>query len=142
MNYYLFEANDFELNLVFVEEELQTFRELWENDISLKKIAKQMRRHPSEIALLVFDHAERELIRERQQGLHGHEGGAFMRMEPVIISETGELKLDIMELPESCVLIISHGKAKIAPLPKHAETSIVTHDGKVSRVRFDEGEVF
>lgn len=72
MNYYLFEANDFELNLVFVEEELQTFRELWENDISLKKIAKKMRRHPSEIALLVFDHAERGLIENRQQGLHGY----------------------------------------------------------------------
>lgn len=65
-----------------------------------------------------------------------------MRMEQVEISETGELKLDIMELPESCVLIISEGKVKLAALPSHAETSIVTYKGKVKRVNFDEGEDF
>ncbi|ANU28439.1 hypothetical protein I858_015725 [Planococcus versutus] len=65
-----------------------------------------------------------------------------MRMEPVEISETGELKLDIMELPTSCFLIISEGKVKIGKLPAHAETSIVTYKGKVKRVNFDEGEDF
>ena len=65
-----------------------------------------------------------------------------MRMEPVEISETGELKLDIMELPINCVLVISEGKAKMAALPSHANTSIVTYKGKVKRVNFDEGEDF
>ncbi len=52
------------------------------------------------------------------------------------------LELDIMELPRSCVLVISDGKAKVAELPVHAETSIVTYKGKVKRVNFDEGEEF
>lgn len=65
-----------------------------------------------------------------------------MRMEPVKISETGELKLDIMELSTACLLIISEGKVKIGKLPPHAETRIKTHGGKVKRVNFDEGEEF
>ena len=63
-------------------------------------------------------------------------------MQLVNVSDTGELKLDIMELSLSCVLIISEGKVKLAELPSHAETSIVTYKGKVKRVNFDEGEDF
>ncbi|TWT04621.1 XtrA/YqaO family protein [Planomicrobium sp. CPCC 101079] len=65
-----------------------------------------------------------------------------MRLTDVNISETGELKLDIMELPLSCALIISEGKVKLVELPSHAHTSIVTYKGKVKRVNFDEGEEF
>lgn len=65
-----------------------------------------------------------------------------MRMQNVEIPETGIIELDIMELPEHCLLVISEGKAKIAALPSHAETSIVTYKGKVKRVNFDEGEDF
>lgn len=65
-----------------------------------------------------------------------------MRMQEVKISETGMLELDIMELPNNCILVIGDGKAKIAALPVHAETSIITYKGKVKRVNFDEGEDF
>lgn len=65
-----------------------------------------------------------------------------MRMKLVDISETGELKLGIMELPLSCILIISEGKVKIGELPPYAETRIKTHDGKVKRVNFEGGEEF
>lgn len=65
-----------------------------------------------------------------------------MRLQDVNISETGELKLDIMELPASCALIISEGRVKLMELPSHAQTSIVTYKGKVKRVNFDEGEDF
>lgn len=65
-----------------------------------------------------------------------------MRMQEVEISETGILKLDIMELPKQCVLVISDGKAKFAALHPHAETKIITNKGKVARVRFEEGEDF
>ncbi|WP_195913935.1 XtrA/YqaO family protein [Planomicrobium sp. YIM 101495] len=65
-----------------------------------------------------------------------------MRLQEVEISETGELKLDIMELPINCALIISEGKVKLVELPAHAETSIVTYKGKVKRVNFDEGVDF
>lgn len=65
-----------------------------------------------------------------------------MRLHDVNISETGELNLDIMDLQGSVVLVISEGKAKMAKLPYHAQTSIVTYKGKVKRVNFDEGEDF
>lgn len=65
-----------------------------------------------------------------------------MRLQEVKISETGILELDIMELPRSYVLLISEGKVKIGELPAHAQTTIKTHDGKVKRVNFDEGEEF
>ena len=47
-----------------------------------------------------------------------------------------------MMLPISCVLNISEGRMKIGELPPHAETRNKTHDGKVKRVNFDEGEEF
>lgn len=65
-----------------------------------------------------------------------------MRLQDVKISETDELMLDIMELPLTCALIISEGKAKLVELPSHAQTSIDTYKGKVKRVNFDEGEEF
>lgn len=71
MNYFLFEADELELNLVFTEEELEAFKEQWSGNVDLKDIAKNMRRKPSEIALLVFDHAERNLINKRHRGIFG-----------------------------------------------------------------------
>ena len=63
-------------------------------------------------------------------------------MQLVDISETGELKLDIMDLPINCVLIISEGRVKMGELPPYTETRIKTHGGKVKHVNFDEGEEF
>ncbi len=65
-----------------------------------------------------------------------------MRLRNVEISETGILELDIMELPERCVLVIDQGRARYAELHPHAETKIITNKGKVARVRFEEGEDF
>lgn len=65
-----------------------------------------------------------------------------MRMQEIEIDSNGELKLDIMELPKSCVVIISEGRAKLTELPVFAETKIITHAGKVKRVKWDEGEEF
>ena len=59
MNYHLFEADNFELNLIFSEEELELFRDLWQQNVSLRTITSDMGRKTSEIELLVFDHAER-----------------------------------------------------------------------------------
>ncbi|WP_421803540.1 XtrA/YqaO family protein [Halobacillus salinus] len=33
-------------------------------------------------------------------------------------------------------------KGKITSLPNHGETKVITHQGKVKRVKFDEGEDF
>lgn len=71
MNYFLFEADDLKLNLVFTEEELETFRQHWKKNVALVDIAASMKRKPSEIALLVIDHAERSLIKKRKKGIFG-----------------------------------------------------------------------
>ena len=51
-------------------------------------------------------------------------------------------ELGIMELPMNCVVVISEGKAKVRELPEHGEYRIVTHQGKVRRMRREEGEEF
>ncbi|WP_160117576.1 XtrA/YqaO family protein [Filibacter tadaridae] len=47
-----------------------------------------------------------------------------------------------MELPLNCVVVISEGKAKVRELPEHGEYRIVTHQGKIERMRREEGEEF
>lgn len=65
-----------------------------------------------------------------------------MRMRDLEIFSEGKLVADIMELPTNCVIIVSKGKAKLAELPAFAETKIITHQGQVRRVKWDEGEEF
>ncbi|KYD17873.1 hypothetical protein B4168_2434 [Anoxybacillus flavithermus] len=47
-----------------------------------------------------------------------------------------------MEQKGSFAIVVCDGKAKIAELPAYGETKIITHQGKVKRIRFDEGEEF
>lgn len=65
-----------------------------------------------------------------------------MIMQELEINVDGKSVADIMDLPDSCVIILSQGKAKVAELPAFAETKIVTHQGQVKRIRWDEGEEF
>ena len=46
------------------------FRDLWEQNVSVRTIATEMKRKVSEVALLIFDHAERGLIKDRDRSLH------------------------------------------------------------------------
>ena len=55
---------------------------------------------------------------------------------------TMKLEIDIMELPTSCVIVICDGKVKLRELPTHGEYKIVTHQGKVKRMRIEQGEEF
>lgn len=71
MGYFLFGDDNLKLDLVFEENELVDFKEMWKAGISEENMAKKMKRRPSEIALLVFDHAERKLIKERKTGVYG-----------------------------------------------------------------------
>jgi hypothetical protein len=52
------------------------------------------------------------------------------------------LEIDIMEQKGSFAIVVCDGKAKITELPPYGETKIITHQGKVKRIRFDEGEEF
>ncbi|MGG3452256.1 XtrA/YqaO family protein [Domibacillus aminovorans] len=60
----------------------------------------------------------------------------------VIKPSTMMLELDIMEIPKACVVVICNGKAKLRELPPHGEYKIVTHEGKVKRMKKEEGEEF
>lgn len=66
-----------------------------------------------------------------------------MRLKNIEINpSTMLLEIDMMELKGSCAIVVCDGKAKLTELPEHGETKIVTHQGKVKRVKFDEGEEF
>lgn len=65
-----------------------------------------------------------------------------MKLQEIKISNAGMLKLDILDLPRNCVVIISDGQVKLSELPPYAEMKIVTHQGKVKRVKLDQGEEF
>ncbi|MDQ0299664.1 hypothetical protein J2S78_002084 [Salibacterium salarium] len=55
---------------------------------------------------------------------------------------TGELDIDIMEQNSSFAIVVCNGQARFTELPNHGETKIVTHQGKVKRIKYDEGEEF
>jgi hypothetical protein len=52
------------------------------------------------------------------------------------------LGIGIMELPMNCVVVISEGIAKVRELPEHGKYRIVSHQGKIKRMRREEGEEF
>ncbi|MGG3571068.1 XtrA/YqaO family protein [Bacillus gobiensis] len=61
-----------------------------------------------------------------------------LKIDPI----TMRLEVDIMEEQENFAIVVSKGTAKMTKLPPHGETKIITHQGKVKRVKFDEGEEF
>ncbi|SHH75145.1 XtrA/YqaO family protein [Virgibacillus chiguensis] len=66
-----------------------------------------------------------------------------MRLKDINIDpSTMKLEIDIMEHNGSFAIVVCDGKAKFTELPSHGETKIVTHQGKIKRVKYDEGEEF
>ncbi|MED1201970.1 XtrA/YqaO family protein [Heyndrickxia acidicola] len=66
-----------------------------------------------------------------------------MRLKDIDINpSTMRLEIDIMEQKGSFAIVVCDGKARLTLLPEHGETKIVTHQGKIKRVKFDEGEEF
>lgn len=65
-----------------------------------------------------------------------------MRMKELEIDVSNILKLELNKLPKACIIVLSEGKAKISELPPFCETKIYTHQGKVQRIKWDEGESF
>ncbi|AGE75973.1 helix-turn-helix domain containing protein [Bacillus cereus] len=58
-----------EANFIWDERDVIRFREMWKQGMSLPKMAKALRRHQAEVALLVIDQADQELITNRPIGL-------------------------------------------------------------------------
>ncbi|USK61317.1 XtrA/YqaO family protein [Peribacillus asahii] len=66
-----------------------------------------------------------------------------MRLQNIDIDpSTMLLQIDIMKQKGSFAIVVCDGKARLTRLPEHGETKIITHQGKVKRVKFDEGEEF
>jgi NAD kinase len=55
---------------------------------------------------------------------------------------TLKLEIDIMDNEGSFAVVVCDGKAKVTELPSYGETKIVTHQGKVKRIKWNEGEEF
>ncbi|MEN3132532.1 helix-turn-helix domain containing protein [Bacillus albus] len=58
-----------EANFIWDERDVIRFREMWSQGISLPKMAKALRRHQAEVALLVIDQADKYMIENRPIGL-------------------------------------------------------------------------
>ncbi|WP_419177790.1 XtrA/YqaO family protein [Caldibacillus thermoamylovorans] len=70
-------------------------------------------------------------------------GVVLLKIEELEINpDTMKLEIDIMEVPKNCVIVISEGRAKLRELPPFGEYKIITHQGKVKRMRKEEGEEF
>jgi hypothetical protein len=66
-----------------------------------------------------------------------------MRLKDIEINlQSGKIELNTLELNKPCMIVISGGKARITDLPIHGETKVITHQGKIKRVKWDEGEEF
>lgn len=66
-----------------------------------------------------------------------------MRLKNVEINlQSGIIDLKTLDLDKSSVIVISGGVARITELPTHGETKVITHQGRVKRVKWDEGEDF
>ncbi|KSU63660.1 hypothetical protein AS034_05275 [[Bacillus] enclensis] len=66
-----------------------------------------------------------------------------MRLSDLEINpSTLKLEIDIMDKEGSFAVVVCDGKAKISELPAFGETNIVTHQGKVKRIKWNEGEEF
>ncbi|WP_017795168.1 XtrA/YqaO family protein [Oceanobacillus kimchii] len=64
-----------------------------------------------------------------------------MRLKQIPFKQ-GKLNVDIENRDKPFVLVYSNGEAKLSYLPDHGETKVITHQGRVKRIKFDEGEEF
>ncbi|RYM02786.1 hypothetical protein EWH99_10645 [Sporolactobacillus sp. THM7-7] len=66
-----------------------------------------------------------------------------MRLKEIKINPRSmQLNIDIIGNKEPFAIVVCDGKARMTKLPEFGETIIVTHQGKVKRVKWDEGEEF
>ncbi|HDR3494247.1 helix-turn-helix domain-containing protein [Bacillus wiedmannii] len=58
-----------ELDLVFDESEVIRLQKMWKEDKGILEIAKELGRHQLEIAALIMDQADKNIIKSRPMGL-------------------------------------------------------------------------
>lgn len=60
-------------NFVWSDEELHQFRQMWREGVSIPRMSVVLKRHQSEIGILVLDQIDRKYIRPRKGGALGME---------------------------------------------------------------------
>ena len=65
-----------------------------------------------------------------------------MRMQEVYLEGRNIILSESVDISKPCAIIVSNGVAKLTELPPFAETKIITHQGQVKRIKWDEGEEF
>lgn len=66
-----------------------------------------------------------------------------MRLKEVEFNlDTLTAEIDVKGSETPFIMIVSNGKVKKVELPLFGEIKVITHQGKVTRVRFEEGEEF
>lgn len=66
-----------------------------------------------------------------------------MRLKNIAVDpKSMHINVDIIGNKEPFAIVVCDGKARMTELPEHGQTIIVTHQGKVKRVKWDEGEEF
>lgn len=65
-----------------------------------------------------------------------------MKSQDIELTDERGLEVQATDIPFNCVIVISDGIAKIRELPPFGEYRIVTHQGKVKRMKKEEGEEF
>ncbi|WP_254797750.1 helix-turn-helix domain-containing protein [Bacillus sp. N35-10-4] len=58
-----------DLDLLFDESEVTRLQEMWKEDKGILEIAKELGRHQLEIAALIMDQADKNIIKSRPMGL-------------------------------------------------------------------------
>ncbi|HDR4483521.1 TPA: helix-turn-helix domain-containing protein [Bacillus cereus] len=58
-----------DLDLLFDESEVVRLKEMWKEDKGILEIAKELGRHQLEIAALIMDQADKNIIKSRPMGL-------------------------------------------------------------------------
>lgn len=58
-----------DLDLLFDESEVVRLKEMWNEDKGILEIAKELGRHQLEIAALIMDQADKNIIQSRPMGL-------------------------------------------------------------------------
>ncbi|PFW52632.1 helix-turn-helix domain containing protein [Bacillus cereus] len=58
-----------DLDLLFDESEVIRLQEMWKEDKGILEIAKELGRHQLEIAALIMDQADKNMIKSRPMGL-------------------------------------------------------------------------
>jgi Phage-like element PBSX protein XtrA len=66
-----------------------------------------------------------------------------MRLNEIEVNpSTQKIEIDLMDNSSAFMIVVCNGKARMTDLPVHGETKVVTYQGKVKRVKWDEGEDF